>query len=397
MNGDPRKWWTQATTDLARQLCTESQTAAEAAEKLSARLGRVVSKKSLLRKLQDSPGPVASDLLGSGSKPLQSSATVEASDHLDVVRAVQSGARTLEQLCDRLRCPPSVARQRVQAAREEGYDLSVDDATIRFEAIASDPVIAPAGASPTDRDPVVFAAIADTHFGSAECAADELREFVEYAYEQGARHVLHAGDIFEGCYHRGHHHELREVSYERQCDAALRVLPELDGLRYYTITGNHDYNSYHRTIGMDPGRGLVARASLRGRHDITHLGHTQGRLLFGEGEHALRVELVHPQKGGTAYAKSYPVQKWIETYEGGDKPHIAILGHLHSYSVIEVRNVVAIQPGCFQWQTAYEQSKGLQPAVGGALVWAYRDDTGFRFRHEWRRWWPRGATWEVAQ
>jgi predicted phosphodiesterase len=239
-----------------------------------------------------------------------------------------------------------------------------------------------------------FALIADTHFGSKTCAEQEFREFVYYSYHLGVRKIFHAGDIFDGCYHRGHAYELKQHSYQDQRQTALDAMPELPGMNYYMITGNHDYNSFFKAVGMDPGAGLEEAALRDGRTDIHYCGYLQARFLLTSGNEELKLELVHPQSG-PSYAKSYPVQKWIERgYEGGDKPHIICMGHHHTYSVIEVRNVLAIQPGCWQWQTPYMQAKGLMPAVGGVIVWAENDSDGLRVKTEWRRWWPRGTHWE---
>lgn len=394
----------------------------EAADALQARWGLPISRSSLSAALLRA-GYRASDFIGRnlhGSREASPTKTVvnptswdrpsgdgwdrsigevlaehQEDPHLEVVRAVQSPrVKTLEDLCDALNQPPREVKRRVAAAQEAGHTIQVDGHMITFDRVQRPPSVMPVGIdAPTDTKPVVFAAISDTHFGHELCAVDELNQFIEYAYSLGVRHVLHAGDIFDGCYHRGHAFELKQVGFDRQCRAALDALPQIPGLDYYTITGNHDWNSYWKAIGMDPGTALQMRAEQAGRTDIHHLGNIQGRLLFGEGAGAMKVELVHPQKGGGSYAKSYSLQKWIELYEGGDKPHVAIMGHIHSYSVFEIRNVVAIQPGCWQWQTTFEQSKRLVPAVGGAIIWAWRDNDGFRFRHEWRRWWPKGVEW----
>ena len=402
--------WTPEVMDEAREVLRRHEKSRDAASELSQRWGRSVSSERLARaflRRNESirnylgGGPVTpnsqsgNDLSQGGSEaaifPTGEPAPESTADpHLEVVRVVQGGASTLEAVCDRLRCPPSEARTRVLEARAAGYDLSLTDTTIAFQA-ADEPaeVHAVERAPATEKDPVFFAAISDTHFGAAEMAGGQFQEFVEEAHSRGVRHVLHAGDIFEGTYHRGHQYEVAEVGFERQCAAGLSVLPELPGLHYYLITGNHDWNCYHKAVGMDPGRAFEARARQAGREDVHHLGHQQGRVQLGD----VRIELAHPS-GGSAYAKSYPVQKWIERYEGGDKPHILIFGHYHSYMVIENRNVCAIMPGCWKFQGTFEQSKGLQPAVGGALIWAWRDEVGMRFRHEWRRWWPTGVTWQ---
>jgi predicted phosphodiesterase len=382
--------WTEDRIQEAVELAKQHDTLGNLAVTLSQLWEEKVSPKAIAKAFLRY-GMKASDyLLGPSPRPKTSAGpTKQANPHIELIRAVQRGAKTLENLCDSLGCTPSEGRKRVAAAREAGYDLVISDTTIAFEAVAQKPqVVALDAPTPTATEPMVFAAISDTHFGAKEMALAEFHEFVDYAYSLGVRHIYHAGDVFEGTYHRGHQYEVAQAGFENQCQAAINGFPQKDGLNYWFITGNHDWNSFHKACGMDPGKEFAARAEMAGRTDIHHLGNTQGRVQMGD----LRIEMAHPD-GGTSYAKSYKMQKWIEKYEGGNKPHVLIFGHYHSYLVLEDRNVTAMHPGCWKFQGAFEQRKGLQPAVGGAIIWAWRDETGMRFRHEWRRWWPRGVEW----
>lgn len=384
--------WTDEKFDEAKELAREHDTLTNLAVTLSRLWGEQVTRNSVRNAFRRHGEAVSTYLLGPAPRSAITQPIKHHSPHIEVIRAVQAGARTLESLCDKLSCPPAEARKRVNAARDAGYDLSVSDTTIAFEACDSEPKLIEVDAPvPTVDEPAVFAAISDTHFGAKEMAAQEFNEFIHYAYSIGVRHVLHAGDMFDGTYHRGHQYEVAEAGYEKQSDKALHVIPQLEGLNYYFITGNHDWNSFHKACGMDPGRAFEAKARMESREDIHHLGNTQGRVQIGD----VRIEMAHPD-GGASYAKSYKLQKWIEKYEGGNKPHVLLFGHFHSYMVLEDRNIVGILPGCWKFQGDFEQRKGLQPAVGGAIVWAWRDDTGMRFKHEWHRWWPRGVEWPVV-
>jgi predicted phosphodiesterase len=183
--------------------------------------------------------------------------------------------------------------------------------------------------------------------------------------------------------HHGMSYEVRVMGFDNQVDDALRIMPIKPGLHYWAVVGNHEANSWQKTIGMSPGAALVRRAQEMGRQDIHHVGDIQGRVVFGKGEQAIKVELAHPKASGNTYAISYPVQKWVERMPGGAKPHILISGHLHTFSVLDVRNVVCVQPGCFEHSTPYTREMGLHPAVGGVVIWARRDGLSLRFRSEW--------------
>jgi DNA polymerase II small subunit/DNA polymerase delta subunit B len=62
------------------------------------------------------------------------------------------------------------------------------------------------------------------------------------------------------------------------------------------------------------------------------------------------------------------MQKYINSIQGGTKPNIICAGHLHSSYYLPYRNIHAIGSGCFQWQTNWMRSKGMQAVVGGWIV-----------------------------
>jgi len=80
------------------------------------------------------------------------------------------------------------------------------------------------------------------------------------------------------------------------------------------------------------------------------------------------LRLFHPG-GGTAYALSYHPQKWAESLSGGEKPHIALIGHYHKTEYLFYRNIHIYQGGTFQMQTPYMRRKKLSAHLGGWVVW----------------------------
>ena len=86
--------------------------------------------------------------------------------------------------------------------------------------------------------------------------------------------------------------------------------------------------------------------------------------------------VMHPG-GGSAYATSYRPQKIVESFEGGEKPAVLLLGHYHKLSVNLVRNVWALQIGCTQDQTVFMRKKNIDAHIGGMKVKLEQDpDTG---------------------
>lgn len=80
------------------------------------------------------------------------------------------------------------------------------------------------------------------------------------------------------------------------------------------------------------------------------------------------IHLWHPM-GSMSYAKSYKLQKKIEKYGAGEKPHILLGGHVHSFAVVEERGVFAVFCPTFQASgSAFSKRIGGSPALGGLIV-----------------------------
>ena len=73
--------------------------------------------------------------------------------------------------------------------------------------------------------------------------------------------------------------------------------------------------------------------------------------------------------GGSSYAISYRPQKIIESFTGGEKPSILLLGHYHKQFYARTRNVHVLLPGCTEDQTIFMRKKSIEAHVGGALVY----------------------------
>lgn len=206
------------------------------------------------------------------------------------------------------------------------------------------------------------AIISDTHYGSLYHDSGALRSFLEYAADQGVTEVVHAGDVLEGEHmHFGQERELSHHGVTKQIEAIGETFPHDLGLNVKFITGNHDI-SYRKASGIDVG------AAISDATDWEHIGDMFGEIRYDCPNGSYRLGIMHPG-GGTAYALSYRLQKTIEQWEGGKKPHMLVAGHFHKMmSIPSYRNVHGIHPGCFQKQTPFMASKSLAAHVGGLIV-----------------------------
>jgi len=275
--------------------------------------------------------------------------------------AVKRGPLEFERLCDVLGLSPAKTREVMEAAKELHIAFRIVGDRVGLGTPPSADEIEDTEIMPVVGEESVIGVISDTHLGSRYCMRDQLREFIEHAYAQGAREILHPGDILDGCYRHGQF-ELTHVSIDDQTQDLLETLPELPGLRYWGITGNHD-ETFWKDTGLNVGRYIEHYFKDHGREDLKMIGDRQ-RFLTLRG--AL-IELWHP-RSGRSYAKSYGIQKHVETYTT-IKPQILLTGHWHMYCHVFTRGVHAIACPTFQGSgSKFSKSLGGDQAQGGLVL-----------------------------
>ncbi len=211
-----------------------------------------------------------------------------------------------------------------------------------------------------------FGLIGDTQIGSLYQRLDALRAFYKRAAAEGIATVLHCGDVVEGWrVYRGQEFELHPHarSWGDQRDMFAREAPREDGIETIFITGNHDA-SFKNLIGLVAGDEFQ-----RVRPDWKFVGQDVGDVVLKSKSGAeFKVRLVHPG-GGTSYALSYKLQKFIEAIPGGEKPDLLAVGHFHKAEYLPAyRNVAGVQVGTFCSQTAFMARQGIAAHVGGWII-----------------------------
>ena len=72
----------------------------------------------------------------------------------------------------------------------------------------------------------------------------------------------------------------------------------------------------------------------------------------------LKVRLFHG-KGGNAYAKSYKVQKYLDSIPLEERPHILQTGHIHQSFYMKQDNTHCFQTSCLEDLTPFARSMGF--------------------------------------
>jgi hypothetical protein len=142
---------------------------------------------------------------------------------------------------------------------------------------------------------------------------------------------------------------------------------------------------------MNIGEYIEIKAAHAGRKDLEWIGHVEADIELDAHNGSNWMRIMHPG-GGSAYAVSYSPQKIVESFQGGEKPRILLLGHYHKFEVGYFREVWTVQGGCIQDQTPFLRKKKIQVHVGYSLIRLMkgRDGVITRFQAEWFPFFDRG-------
>lgn len=207
--------------------------------------------------------------------------------------------------------------------------------------------------------------ISDTHLCSKYERLDILRYLYKKAEEIGVNYVLHSGDLCESRSNRPEQiYSLKEASYTGQRDYIIKNYPH-SKIPTYLIAGNHDL-WWIKQCGSD-----ICKDVAKARDDIIYLGSDCEDLKIGK----LRIRLYHG-KGGSSYAKSYKIQKYLDSIPIEERPHILQTGHTHQAFYIKEGKTHCFQTSCLQDLTPFERSMGFNNDKSCWWLDVYMDDKG---------------------
>lgn len=289
-------------------------------------------------------------------------------------------------LCDKLNMPPGKVVDLIEEARAAGVQVHVENDHVGIRLREPDERVQQVSdIAPVVGEPQQVGVISDTHLGSKYCLRAQLVDFVEYAYAQGVRTILHPGDWVDGKY-RFSVYEQSHTGLEAQTGDLFETLPQKPDLSYHGITGNHD-QTFAEANGIDTGEYIESFFRKRGRDDVHFYGNRGAYLRVG----GAIVHLWHPTGGGS-YARSYKLQKKIEGYSSGEKPNLLLAGHWHMYCALYERGIHAIACPTFQsGRSPFSKSLSGSVAIGGMILnWSLTEHGTMRdFGHTYRAYFDR--------
>lgn len=207
---------------------------------------------------------------------------------------------------------------------------------------------------------IKFGVVSDSHLSSIKQQLSSLNAMYDYFQRQGITDVFHAGDLTAGVdVYRGQHNELFLHTETDQSEYAIKYYPERPGITTHLIGGNHDLNCLKKG-GLDPLKLVAAK-----RKDIKYYGRYSAWVNLTPN---CRIYLLHPEGGPPTPRAAAKLYNAVDGFRKREKPDVLILGHWHQQAYVPYRGVHCIMPGCFEGLTTFEERRGMEPDIGGAII-----------------------------
>lgn len=221
---------------------------------------------------------------------------------------------------------------------------------------------------------IKFGAVSDNHLNSIYSREDVLNTLYDIYAKEGVKAVYQGGNIIDGRT-SFNQFEVKYWSLEDQIKYLIDNYPQRSGIITYFVTGDDHEGWWVQREGIDVGRKIQLEAELAGRHDLKHLGYIESDITLKAINGKSMMRLTHGGGGG-AYATSYSSQKMVESFQGGEKPRVLLIGHYHKFDFSYPREVYTVQLGTTEDQTRFMRKNKLQAHLGGCLIELSQDDKG---------------------
>lgn len=337
------------------------------------------------------PSRTVQRILSEGKGP-QTIQVKEPPRHEEIRKVLKKGPHSTEQLAKVLDSPVKLVSQAIDEMRSKGVLLLT---TIDGRHDLGDSVLLEPGKSEVKGEKGewthVFGLTSDNHLCNKHSRLDVLNAAYDHFEREGINIAYNAGNWIDGEARFNKTELITAPGLDNQLDYLIDNFPQRDGIETHYVAGDDHEGWYQQREGIEVGRYLQNRAEDAGRTDLIYLGYGEAdvKLSFGSGSSVMRV--LHAG-GGSAYATSYTDQKRVESYQGGEKPQIELVGHYHKFNYGYPREVHTLQGGCTTDQSMFMRKKRLQAHVGYCILRIRQDQTGAveAFEVQWCPFFDRG-------
>ena len=356
------KLWTDAEVTELRTLA-----GVVSAKDISQHLGRSI--KAVNRKA-DNEGISLAVPRASKQAPAQKKRKFDPADptlRSSTVHALRKGTLSTDELAEMLDVTARDAALMIDSLGDAGYHMSQVNGRHKIGKILAHTAPTRVSTQRFSGPEMAFGVIADSHMASTHCRLDVLESAYNEFAKQKIKTVYALGNMIDGFAERINGSEVMLRNVTDQCAYMADHMPQRSGMTTEFITGDCHEGWYAKDVGLNIGHHMEDEAKRHGRTDLKYIGHMEADVELKRGSGSSIMRLFHPG-GGSAYAQSYKPQKIIESYQGGEKPSILLLGHYHKFGFFYPRNVWCFMAGCLQDQTMFMRKRQLSAHVGFAIL-----------------------------
>lgn len=293
---------------------------------------------------------------------------------------LKKDSRSLLDICEHFNIAPQQVQKMLSTLKKDSYNIIEDDSSHSMQLnINLDKGVVQSAYDPRmwQGDTLKFGFTSDNHLCNKHSREDVLNTLYDIFADEGIGVVYNGGNWIDG-EHRFNKNEIFVFGATNQLKYCAKNFPYRKGIVTKYVAGDDHEGWYVQREGIDVGDYLQKhRKNDYGHNDMEYLGYAEADipLSLPDQEHQSYMRLVHAG-GGTAYAISYTVQKMVESYQGGEKPAILLVGHYHKFDYSFPREVHAIQMATTCDQTLFMRKLKLQAMLGGGIVTARRAPDG---------------------
>lgn len=212
-----------------------------------------------------------------------------------------------------------------------------------------------------------FGVTSDNHLGSRYARLDVLGSIYDCFAREGVRDVYNCGNWVDGLCSYNQFDLLPGCqSLEGQLAFFCKNYPRRKGMKTFFIAGDDHEGWWTQRVGIDIGTLMQQHAEAAGRDDLQYIGYLEADVRISAPRGDTWIRLMHPG-GGSPYAVSYVPQKIVESFQGGEKPMVLLIGHHHKLYFEIHREVWCVGAGCTQDQTPFMRKRKIEAHVGGAI------------------------------
>lgn len=273
------------------------------------------------------------------------------------------------ELCDLFNHAPKAVRAALEQLKGSGYNIgSVGDSVELTGAIVPGNAVEIVHKLADYRHRWrKFGVCGDKHLGNRQARLDVLNALYDIYESEGVTEVYDTGNWIDGEAGKLNKQELLVFGLDNQINYWIDNHPQRKGITTYFIAGDDHEGWYQQRECVEIGRYAELRAVQSGRQDLKYIGYVEGDIKLSTEQGHAWMKVMHPG-GGSSYALSYTSQKMVESFQGGEKPQVLLMGHYHKINFGFPREVYVLDTGTCCDQTIFMRKKKLQAHVGGWLV-----------------------------